>query len=498
MTAIQENLFRTMPGPRLFLGAYRAAISFFNDPIGYLDDLFEKYGKLVGVKTPPMGTPPNRNYPGTVFLYGPELLQQVVTQHDAYYRVAMSLGLYPTGEISARQEPLRRLMTGLPYLQKDEHRKHRRLMMPAFTKQTVQTYLNDMVNPTVEMLDRWKDNQRIDLSQEMLKLTMRITALTLFGQESVQEGERVGFIVEKWIDYVMSLSHLLPYDWPGFRYHSWLDLSKEIETATRKLIEEKRAAGATDHSLLSMLIRIRDQDGSSLSEDELIGHISLLLWGSRDASVYAATWTLFLLTQHPEIQANVLDELDHLLAGNPPTVEQLDKLSFLERVINESLRLLPPFPVIHRVSAQTNELGGYSIPAGAEIIMSTYHTHRIKEIYSDPLAFIPDRWLSIQPSVFEFTPFSGGPRMCIGSSFAMQELKVILALILQRYRLEFVTGTRVDRLVHVTLTPKNGMPMIVHKQDRQFKQGVGGIRGNIRKMVKLPGQSKTIYNDYSF
>ncbi len=486
MTTIQQNFLRTIPGPRSFLGPYRAAFSFFNDPIGYLDTLFEEYGNLVGVKTPPMATPPNPNYPGTVFLYGPELIQQVVTEHDAYYRVAMSLGLYPVGEITPRQEPLTRIMTGLPFLQKDEHRKHRRLMMPAFHKQAVQTYHNDMVTSTLEMLDQWKVNQRIDVSQEMLRLTMRITALTLFGQESVQEGERVGSIVEKWIDYVMSLSHLLPYDLPGFRYRGWLDLSKEIETATRMLIDNKRAAGANDHSLLSMLIQTRDRDGSSLSEDELIGHISLLLWGSRDASVYAATWTLFLLSQHPDIQADLVDELDEVLDGNSPSVEQLDQLPLLERVIKESLRLLPPFPVIHRVSAEANELGGYSIPEGVEVIMSTYHTHRIEEIYPYPLAFNPDRWLSIQPSVFEFTPFSGGPRMCIGSSFAMQELKVILVLVLQRYRLELVPGARVDRLVHVTLTPKNGIPMTVHRQDRQFQQGVGGVRGNIRRMVKLP------------
>jgi cytochrome P450 len=321
MTAIPANLLRTIPGPQLFLGPYHAAISFFNDPIGYLDPLFAKYGKLVWVKTPPMATPPNPNYPGTVFLYGPELIQQVVMKHDAYYRVAMSLSLYPVGEITPRQEPVTRIMTGLPYLQKDEHRKHRRLMMPAFHKQAVQTYHDDMVTSTLEMLDHWKQGQHIDVSQEMLRLTMHITALTLFGQESVEEGERVGLVVAKWIDYVMSLSHLRPFDLPGFHYRGWLDLSKEIEIATRRLIEEKRAAGATDHSLLSMLIQTRDQDGSALAEDELIGHISLLLWGSRDASVYAATWTLFLLSQHPEVQANVVDELDQLLAGNLPSVE---------------------------------------------------------------------------------------------------------------------------------------------------------------------------------
>jgi cytochrome P450 len=118
--------------------------------------------------------------------------------------------------------------------------------------------------------------------------------------------------------------------------------------------------------------------------------------------------------------------------------------------------------------------------------MSIYHTHRIAEIYSDPRAFKPDRWLAMQPSVFEFSPFSAGPRMCIGTSFGMQEVKVILALVLQRYRLELVAETRVDRLVHVTLTPKRGIPMIVHPPDRQFQKGAGGVRGNIREMVKLP------------
>ena len=119
---------------------------------------------------------------------------------------------------------------------------------------------------------------------------------------------------------------------PGFGYRRWLDLSQEIETATRQLIASKRAAGATDHSLLSILIRTRDEDGSALSEDELIGHISLLLWGSRDASVYAVTWTLFLLSQHPEILADVVSEpMAFCMAMF--LVEQLDQLSLLERVI---------------------------------------------------------------------------------------------------------------------------------------------------------------------
>lgn len=380
MMAVQQNSRGAIPGPHALFGRYRAAFSFFNDPIGYLDALFGRYGDLVWVTTPPMATPPNPHYPGTLFLYGPDLLQQVLMKHDAYHRVAMSLSLYPKGEISPRQEPVTRIMTGLPFLQKDEHRKHRRLMMPAFHKQAVQTYFGDMIAATLELLGHWQIGQRVDVSREMLALTMRISALTLFGQESMREGERVGAVVEKWIDFVMSLGHLFPYDLPGFGYRRWLDLSREIETATRRLINEKRSAGATDRTLLSLLIQARDQDGSALTEDDLIGHISLLLWGSRDASVYAVTWMLFLLSQHPDAMAAVADELDRVLAGDVPSVEQLDELPVLERVVKESLRLLPPFPVIHRVSNENNEVGGFAIPPQAEVAMSIYHTHRIPEI----------------------------------------------------------------------------------------------------------------------
>lgn len=467
-------------------GGLRAAYAFFRDPIGYLDDLFSQYGRLVVVKTPPMATPPNPHYPGTVYLYGPELIQQVVQEHDAYYRVAMSLGLYPEYSVKPRQVPLKRIMTGLPFLRKDEHRRHRRLMMPAFQKQSVQAYHLDMVNATQAMLDGWKVGEVIDIADAMLRLTMRITALTLFGQADYAEGERIGAIVDQWIQYVMSLGHLVPLDVPGSPYRRWLGLSKEIEQATRRLIDEKRASGASDRSLLSQLIRAHDENGATLTEDELIGHISLLLWGSRDASVYAVVWTLFLLSQHPAIAAQVIDEMEHVLSGRLPSIQDLDRLQVLERVLNESLRLLPPFPVIHRVAAEPVELGGRSVVPGTEIVMSVYHTHRIPDLYPNPQTFDPDRWLRDPPGTFAFLPFGVGPRMCIGATFAMQELKIITAMILQRYRLEAIPGTRVDRLVRVTLVPKHGLPMRVQPCDREFQRGAGSVQGTIRSMVNLP------------
>lgn len=466
-------------------GRRGAAFGFFRDPIGYLDTLFGTCGRLVLVDTPAMATAPRRDYPGTVYLYGPDLLQRVSMAHDAYHRVPMSLSLYPQPGAPPRQEPVTRIMTGLPLLRGDEHRRQRRLMMPALHGNSVRQYHAHMVSATQEMLNGWTLDERIDLSAQMLRLMMRISAVTLFGGQEVAKGERLGYVVEEWIKFVMSLGHLLPYDRRGFPYRRWLDLSAEIQTATRALIAEKRASGASDNSLLSMLIRARDDQGSTLSEDDLTGHISLLLWGSRDATVYGVVWTVFLLSQHPLVLADVVDELDATLGGAAPAPHQLEQLPMLDRVIKESLRLLPPFPVIHRVSTQDNDLAGNLIAAGSEIVMSVYHTHRAADVYPHPLAFDPDRWLSTFPSPFQYVPFGGGPRSCPGSSFALQEMRVVVAMLLQRYRFEFIPGTRIDRRVEVTLTPRGGMPFMVRRPDHQFRRGTGDVRGNIHQMLTL-------------
>lgn len=475
----------SVPGPRPLFGRYGGTFAFLLDPIGYLNKVFDKYGQIVGVKTASMATPPRKDYPGTVYLYGSRLIQQVSTDHDGYHRVAMSHRLYPVGNVSERQKPLKRIMTGLPHHRGDKHRQQRRLLLPAFQRQTAQTYYDDMVAVTNEFLSNWQTGTVYDMRREMLRLTLFISARTLFGQVSADEGERIGYLVDDWIRFIMSVSHLLPYDLPGIPYRRWLNLSHEIDKSTRQIIANKRASEADDGSLLSMLIHARDEDGSKLSEDELIGHISLLMWGSRDASANALVWTLFLLSQHPRILADVIDELEAEVGGQVVSINQLDRLPLLDRIIKESLRLLPPFPVIHRVATENTELAGYFLPAGTELIMSIYHTHRRSELYTHAAIFDPDRWLTIEPEVFEYMPFGGGPRMCIGTSFADVELKIVLTLLLQRYRLQVVSGTKIDRQVDVSMTPKYGMPMIVHPQDRAFHRSPGQVRGNIFEMVDL-------------
>ncbi len=182
-----------------------------------------------------------------------------------------------------------------------------------------------------------------------------------------------------------------------------------------------------------------------------------------------------------------MDELQSVLNGEAPTVEQLQKLPLLERVIKESMRVLTPVPWNARVTSQATELGGYELPKGTEVFVSIYHTHHLKEIYPQPEKFNPQRWETFEPTMFEYNPFSAGSRICIGAGFAMMEIKIVLSMLLQKYRLEYITEQTINRSGNIVMAPKNGIKMIVRKQDRDFSQGIGGVKGNVREMVELLG-----------
>jgi cytochrome P450 len=195
------------------------------------------------------------------------------------------------------------------------------------------------------------------------------------------------------------------------------------------------------------------------------------------------TWTLFLLAQHPEAAQALLDELDGVMGGAPPTVETLARAPLLEASVKEALRILPPVPYTIRVARRRMPLGPFEVGRGDRVILSHYVTHHLPELYERPERFLPQRWLTLRRGPYEYLPFSAGPRLCIGYSFAMQALKLSTAMILQRFRLSVVPGARIDRRVQVTMSPSRGLPMSVHAQDRRFERAA--VRGNVREMVEL-------------
>lgn len=193
----------------------------------------------------------------------------------------------------------------------------------------------------------------------------------------------------------------------------------------------------------------------------------------------ALTWTVFLLGQHPHVFANLLDELEGTLHGNPPTIEQLGRLPLLDGVVKESLRLLPPASIGMRTTSAPGELGGFVLPKGASIIYSEFITHRLPELYEEPNRFKPERWATLDRSPYEYLPFSAGRHMCIGAGFATQEMKVVLAMLLQRYRLSVVPNASIS--ANISMRPTHGMPMRVFPQDRQFQRV--SVRGTLHELI---------------
>jgi cytochrome P450 len=278
---------------------------------------------------------------------------------------------------------------------------------------------------------------------------------------------------------------LLPYNVPPLPFWRYLRLSRRLDDAIRAMIDQKRTRGRDEGDVLSMLVHTRDQDGARMSEDELIGQANLLFLAGHETTANALAWTLFLLMQHPGVMADLCDELHGTLRGDPPRADQLAELPLLERVIKESLRILPPVPFGARVAMAPTALGPYELPPLTEIAFSEYVTHHLPELYPEPERFRPDRWKTAEPSAYEYLPFGAGPRMCVGATFAMIEAKVVLAMLLQRYRPELVPGARVDRHINITLSPRYGLPVVIRAQDRNFAASRAEVRGDVHDMVDL-------------
>jgi cytochrome P450 len=361
-------------------------------------------------------------------------------------------------------------------------------MLPAFHKKRIEAYRDAMVAITGDELAHWRPGEAVDVAEEMHGLTLRIVTKTLFGEDGGRAARGIGHDMFDALSLLLNpLTALLPYDLPGLPYRRFLDLVARYDQAMRTLVARKRASGGDDGDVLSMLLQARDEEsGAGLSEEEVVGHVGALFAAGHETTANTLTWTLFLLSQHPEVCAGLLDELDQVLGGAAPTVEQLEQLPLLDRVIKESMRVIPVVPGVFRRAAEGGELAGYHVPAHTEIFTSTYFTHHMPELYPEPERFLPSRWETINPSPFEYSPFSVGPRMCIGATFALFEMKIVLAMLLQRYRLELPAGAKVDRFGLITLSPLGGLTMLAHPQDRQFSRGVGGARGSVREMVELP------------
>lgn len=479
------------------IGAIGNMLQFSRDPIGYAGEMFERFGPLVCiVRAPTSMTNPGPGWgtgqlrtaqgKGVVLATSAAVNREVLTQHDRYHMIALTGRLYPTAqELGEREKPLERVMTGLFHVNGDEHRRARRLLMPAFHKTRIDAYRDDMVALTEDMIGRWIKGETRDVHADMTELTLRIATKTLFGEDEGERGVRLSRMMQRWLVTMMSPLMLLPQgDWPGTPYRKFLNLTRDIDRETLAIVRNKRARGdAAGKDMLSTLIAARDEDGKPLDEDELAGHTGVIFAAGHETSTNALAWTYLLLSQHQNVLRDLEDELDSVLRGAPPTIEDLTKLPLLDAVVKESMRVLPPVPLHPRIVAEDHDLMGHHMPAGSELFLSIFHMHRDPDVFARPGSFEPRRWETAKPTVFEYNPFSAGPRMCIGASFATMEIKIVLATMLQRFHLELPSGARVDPRVAITMAPRGGLPMTVRGREQSLQQS--RVSGKVRSLVKL-------------
>ena len=477
MPTVVENqaLPETTTPPRLIRGfeALSYYISFFRDSIGCMREAYRKNGELT-ILGHLLSNEEHRRL--NVLISGPEYTRQVLGDPEFFRTMGQTL---PGPENSAQ----RRLRFGLTRMQGAQHKQQRKLVMPPFHKKAVEGYHQIMVKTADDILKQWQPGTVRNLYREMRTIALRLASTVLFGSEP-HEASRIGSMIEKWLhgNFTARVG-LFPFDLPGTPYRRILRHAEKLERLILSMIDQRRKSPEGRTDVLSILTQARDDENHGMTDTELVGQATILFGASYETTASTLTWTLFLLAQHPKVLHELMDELDSVLGGAPPRNDQLPQLALLERVIKESMRVLPPVPWNVRTTMTDVKMGGYQVGKNSRIICGIYLTHHDANLYPEPEKFWPDRWLTIDPSQYEYLPFSAGPRACIGAIFAMQSMKISISMILQRFRLQIVNGSKIDPAVRVTMSPRRGIPVKIFSQDRNFTRSK--VRGRICKMVQM-------------
>jgi cytochrome P450 len=348
--------------------------------------------------------------------------------------------------------------------------RQRRLAQPAFHRDCIAAYGASMVAYAERMLANWRDGETRDVHADMMRLTLEIAAKTLFDADVGGVAQEVGAAFTVVQDVFNSrFESLMPLPvWIPTPGNVRLRQSvRHLDHIIYNIIQQRRASGDDRGDLLSRMLHARDEDGSQMTDRQLRDETMTLFLAGHETTAIALSWTWFLLAQHPDVEAKLADELRAVLGGRMPTVTDLPRLRYAEMVVLESMRLYPPAYAVGRETVEGFELGGYRLPAGTALLTVQWVVHRDPRYYVEPDVFNPDRWadgLAKRLPRYAYFPFSGGPRVCMGSSFAMMEAVLVLATVAQQYRFTLLPGHPVVPKPSITLRPKHGIKMVLRKR----------------------------------
>jgi len=436
-------LTRYPPGPKGIL-PFKYAVEFFRRPTDVLTRLTRRYGDMVHLRLGPQHV---------FVLNRPEFVKEVlVTKANVFAKGKMMEG--------AR----RVLGEGLLTSRGEKHIRQRRATAPAFHRQQIEAYTSTIVECAARAISAWPDRKVLDVHTEMMRLTLAIVGRTLFSAELEKDTE-----LQDGLNTLVRMSPLalVPFvetlekvPIPSMRR---IDKAlAQVDSAVHRLISAHRLNSHDD--MLTLLLRTY---GDRVPEREVRDECVAMIFAGYETTSNALAWTWYLLSEHPEAEAALHAELDSVLAGRLPTVNDLPQLPYTEMLLSESVRLYPPAWAIGRRSLDTASIAGYSVPKGSLLIVSQWLLHHDDRYFPDASRFDPLRWTAQARQsrpYFAYFPFGAGPRQCIGESFAWTEALLLIATIGQRWRLRLAPGHPVEPQAVVTLRPKYGMKMIVERR----------------------------------
>ncbi len=439
------------PGPkgRLLTGNL---LDYTRDHLGFLTRCARRYGDVVGLRFVNVHV---------YLLNHPDHVEYVLVRNNRNFVKSrgerISLGFLGNGLLTSEGSFWRR---------------QRRLAQPAFHRERIAAYGGVMVERAGRMVAGWRSGEVRDVHEDMGRLTLEIVARTLFGvplrpAEFEEVGDALATISRRFTGrggVFFQVPEKIPT--PGnLRMRRAI---RRLDALIYGIIRDRRASGEDAGDLLSMLLAVRDEEtGEGMTDEQLRDEAMTVFLAGHETTANALSWTWRLLAEHPEVESRLFEELREVLADRSPAVEDLPQLRYTDMVVKESMRLYPPAWAFGREALADCEIGGYHVPAGTQLIMSQWVMHRDPRYYEEPGEFRPERWgdgSAEQLPKYAYFPFGGGPRLCIGQSFAKMETVLLLATIARKFRLHPAPGERVTPQPSITLRPKNGMRMVLERR----------------------------------
>ncbi|HEX8352375.1 MAG TPA: cytochrome P450 [Pyrinomonadaceae bacterium] len=440
------NTLAYPPGPKSrFFGA-GLHLDSQRDPLGFMERMAREYGDVVHFKI-------GRRH--VYLLNHPEHIKGVLLSHYANFLKGRGI---------ARRDNF--LGEGLLTSEGGFHRRQRQLTKPAFDHSRFAGYGATMARLAADAADSWRAGDTLDVLESMRQITLPIASRTLFGTSVETEHRQI-------IDaFRTGLSRFKSFRPTAARLGDRLSPAHRmrlkrargtLETLVSQIIAERRRAGDDGGDLLSLLLSRAGEDDERLASDRQIRDEAVTLFiGSFENVATVLTWTWYLLAQHPEVRESLDAELDGVLGARLPTADDLPRLNYTRMVFEEAMRVYPPVPRLVRTALRDYQVGSYTIPAGALVVVSQYLMHRDARYYPEPERFDPQRWTPEarrERPAYAYFPFGGGPRRCIGDGFAYMEGLLVLATLASRWRLSLTSRERVEMKATHFLHPRGPLTM---------------------------------------